>query len=895
MKRGTKITLWIVGVIALILIVIYTFANSMLSRFATREVNKLLADIPNVEASCGDIHISILTGNATIEDLQFSYRGAPIGNKGQCPGADIFIDEMEVDLGPITYASLTDSLAYVHAFEITHPRVEIWMDEEHPELSFPSFEQDSLLSDTTKKMSIPFNRYELKKLYLEDACLAYHSLRTSLDIEVDSLSICLQKLAYDSVFTYNDSLYSLSLARAAVRLPDGRSRIYTHKVDLQALGVLSIGSTRFVNTTEKTLANNEPGADIRIPHIEIGPLSHSRLFDGEALVKNIKITRPRVELWMDEEHPELSFPGMPKRDSDKPLIYPFNKAKLQHFILKDASLALHSTRTKLDVLADSCSLALHHLAYDGKKGSCDTTYTFSLKRSAVEFPDGRMGFHVRNISRREDGIFSIGEAYIDNTTLAAKRGKIPGADIRVENVEIGPLSYKRLAEREVVFEALRINRPQVELWMDEEHPELSFPKIEKRQPSKRASKLKSKVPEGEPLVKLVALNHLEVNNVSFKLHSLSSKLDVVADSCSVAVNNLAYDNKNFTYSDSVYSFSLASAKIMFPDGRMKMETRTIAHQNCGEVKIGATRIANTMPKKQLADIVQEPVTWIDLRLESVRLSPLNPIQMALKKNLSIDHIDAVVGFMDVFRDERYKPKRTFPMPQRVMMDMPITFFVRHTDAEVKKINIDFASTNTNIGHLELGRIHTTIDQITNRRGYTMSARATAPVDKGQAKAAFEMSMNQDCNFLMRMHATNVNTSFLNGFIRPLVGMTSNCVIDTIDTQYAGNSVVADGTFRMLYHGFSMEVHKGDDIPYQIITKNADTFNHIGNSLIPKSNPKHKHSKPYAYQITWRRNEKKPVELYLFGPLIDGVKKTFLPGLYVHLRTKDNQVTPIEDL
>ena len=82
------------------------------------------------------------------------------------------------------------------------------------------------------------------------------------------------------------------------------------------------------------------------------------------------------------------------------------------------------------------------------------------------------------------------------------------------------------------------------------------------------------------------------------------------------------------------------------------------------------------------------------------------------------------------------------------------------------------------------------------------------------------------------------------------------------------------------------MHKEDTIPFEIITKNAGTINNLGNTLIPHSNPMNKHSQPMAYQVTWKRDEHKPVELYLFGPIIDGIKKTFLPGLYVHLRTKE---------
>lgn len=91
------------------------------------------------------------------------------------------------------------------------------------------------------------------------------------------------------------------------------------------------------------------------------------------------------------------------------------------------------------------------------------------------------------------------------------------------------------------------------------------------------------------------------------------------------------------------------------------------------------------------------------------------------------------------------------------------------------------------------------------------------------------------------------------------------------------------------HDFSMKVNKGDDIPFEIITKHAGVITRVGNALVPHSNPPTKHSKPRGYQVSWIRNENKDVELYLFGPIIDGIKKNFLPGLYVHLRTKEGEI------
>ena len=451
----------------------------------------------------------------------------------------------------------------------------------------------------------------------------------------------------------------------------------------------------------------------------------------------------------------------------------------------------------------------------------------------------------------------------------------PGSRIAIERIDIGRIFYSLLLKKQVLIHDIRIVRPELELWMDENHPDLCFPQIPK---DTTADTLAFPLNRAE-------LMHLHIKHASLALHSVRTKLDVAVDSCSLSIHDLAYDSV-FSYCDSLYRFSLAHAKVITPDGRMRIETRDLEQTDQGPLTIGKTRIGNTMPKKRLGDIVKEPVTWIDLFIDRVRTSPFNPVRKALAQDLSLDHIDAAVNHMEIFRDERYMPKMVFDMPQTIMATIPLVFDIHSVDATIKKIHIQFASTDKNIGELNVGSIKAKVSNITNRQGETMTAAGDCPLGEGTANAAFQMTMNKACSWALQLHAEGVNTDILNSFIRPLIGMTSECMIDRFDAHYAGDDIQADGTFRMLYHGFQVQVHKEDDIPFKIITKNAKTFTTLGNTLLPKSNPTSVDVSPRAYKIIWKRDPYKPVPLYLFGPCIDGVKKTMLPGLYVHLQTKD---------
>ena len=233
-----------------------------------------------------------------------------------------------------------------------------------------------------------------------------------------------------------------------------------------------------------------------------------------------------------------------------------------------------------------------------------------LFNGLAEVDDIRLAYRGEGLARKKDTVY-------------------PGVDIRVERVFVGRLFYSLLVKKEVLVTDLKITRPQVELWMDEEHPELCFPEMPK-----------DTAPMENPL-KSIELLRLHVQNADLKLHSLRTQLDLVVDSCSLAVNDLRYDSV-FSYCDSVYSLSLQHAAVMLPDGRMRIETSDLEHADQGALRLGKTRIANTMPRKRLGDIVREPITWMDMTVGSVETAPLNPIRKALVRRTGVSSVAMTV-------------------------------------------------------------------------------------------------------------------------------------------------------------------------------------------------------------------------------------------------------------
>lgn len=456
----------------------------------------------------------------------------------------------------------------------------------------------------------------------------------------------------------------------------------------------------------------------------------------------------------------------------------------------------------------------------------------------------------------------------------SKDKSTPGSEVHIDKIEIGRVFFFKLLDNKALVHSVNIIRPRVELWMDEEHPELCVPKFEIDT---------SLLHLLHPLNRAELMN-LDIEEASFALHSTRTALDVAANDFSLSMQELTYDSV-FHICDSVYSLSLGHAAILTPDSLIHIEMHDLAHANQGPLTIGDTRVRHTVGRMQLGDIVQEPTTWIDMQMERLSTSPFNPIRKAFAKDYSLDKMDVVFGKMDLVRDLRYKPKKPFIMVQQAFKDIQTRFLIDHVDALIKHIHIDLTSTDINCGQLDMHNIQATADHVTNYRFDKTHLKGHCAIGSGKMDIAMDFTANKNCDFETRLHAENVDGAFLNPLLRPLVGMTCAMQIDTLDARYAGSKVRADGTFRMLYHGLQAKVHKEDDIPYKIVTRHAGAINVAAKILLPKSNPLTAHAKPKAYNIAWKRNEWAPTELYLFGPCIDGVVKTLLPGLFIKDKNK----------
>lgn len=465
---------------------------------------------------------------------------------------------------------------------------------------------------------------------------------------------------------------------------------------------------------------------------------------------------------------------------------------------------------------------------------------------------------------------------VNDTTAGPHK---PAMAVNLPTLAIWNIDYRSLLKhRRLSVFKITLDEADALIYLDEANPASMFPVFPKDTNVEKASLQLDNI----------AVRHIEVSDLSLRLKSLSSPLSLRLDSLSFEGGAFAYNlaDSLFTYNDSVYSFSINAFYAKLPDGISEAELHDLATEDGGPLKLGYTRYRNTITPKQLADKVKEPTTWIDIQLDALTTSAINPIRKALAQDYTIDTLRAKVRRMHVSRDERYPPKTPFLPPQEYLKQIPVTFAVRNAVASISKMDIEFANTNVNCGQLHLKNLQANLASITNRRGAVWNCRMKAPFgENGHIEAAYRMHLNKNSEFDVNLQGKDIDICDMNTFLRPLIGITCDCHIDRLDADYKGDKTMASGEFCMQYHGLNVKVHKEDDIPYKVVTKNADFFTSAANTLIPKSNPTAVDIRPRAYSVEWKRDEWKPYPLYIFGPCIDGAMKTMLPGLFVHKQVK----------
>ncbi|MBO4666063.1 MAG: hypothetical protein J5612_04245, partial [Paludibacteraceae bacterium] len=163
MKKSVKITLWVVGIIAGVFILLETCADVVVSRIAEKKVHAAIeaAELP-FTVDFNRIHVFIMAGSVEVTDIRFAANGKQLNTR-------------EIDTVDVTIPDV--SVLGVSYFQLLRNK-----------------------------------RVDINAVKVHNLSAMYKAKKTKMSVQMDSLTVTVHDLFYslkDSTYGYNDSIYSL--------------------------------------------------------------------------------------------------------------------------------------------------------------------------------------------------------------------------------------------------------------------------------------------------------------------------------------------------------------------------------------------------------------------------------------------------------------------------------------------------------------------------------------------------------------------------------------------------------------------------------------------------------------------------------------------------------------
>ena len=481
------------------------------------------------------------------------------------------------------------------------------------------------------------------------------------------------------------------------------------------------------------------------------------------------------------------------------------------------------------------------------------------------------------------GTVTVTDLYFNNTSAELLMSDSVGFEIEVEKIRVSKVNvWEILFNKDIVIREITITRPSMRLNLEEE--------VLKQEPTS--------ITASEEMLSFVArLNvdkvHIEDAAVSWRMVDSHLALDV--EDIDLVVDNLDFDfiTQTASYNDSTYAVSLSGVHILTPDSLTYITVGSLETKNAGPIYIKDFKERNTVGYRELANRSHLPETWTAIDVPSVETSPINIIAQILSQKVSVDTLKANVSNMEVFEDLRYPNVDPYLMPQQILMAVEVPLKVKYIDASIDSLHYTLATTDFHDGSLDIVNIKARIKDFGNRNRDEFRVLGSASfVGGGKANLQLTMKMNKACDWSVKLSGKGLKGKAFNGFMRPLFGLSVNLDIDEVKAEYKGNKDNAAGDFKMLYHDLQIQTYKGESA-YDIINKNAKAIEDLGNAFLPKSNPtllpgskgNLPSERPREYNVAATRDPMQKVPIYMMMPVVDGLKKTMLPGLYIQKKRK----------
>lgn len=393
----------------------------------------------------------------------------------------------------------------------------------------------------------------------------------------------------------------------------------------------------------------------------------------------------------------------------------------------------------------------------------------------------------------------------------------------------------------------------------------------------------------ESFLKKLSLAELKVEDGQVSLCSQADSTRASAQKINVSVRGIALDlqEENYAFNDSLYSMALDSLDFRDAPGLTRYQIAHLATADAGPIEALGIHLYNCVPQEAVAERMGKvAAVWFDVKLDTLSTSAVNLPRMVRDKRIAIDDVSVAAKEVTIFQDDRYPPAVPYASTQEGINAVPLPLQISHVGASLKTFTFIWETTHVNHGALSMQQIAVSVNSVSNTPDNVMDMTMKAET-AGQGHVALSLSTRNDKRETTHgeIHASHLDPSKLDSFMRPLFGATAQGNFHRIDSRFTGDKNHMTSNFCMVYDNLAVKAWNDVNAPIKFIAQNSGMVTFLANLALPKANPAMPGKEPKQVETHYDRNPMQPYAVYLAQCLTTGMMYTMLPGAKVHAKNK----------
>ncbi|MBO6222419.1 MAG: hypothetical protein J6N56_01390 [Bacteroidales bacterium] len=504
---------------------------------------------------------------------------------------------------------------------------------------------------------------------------------------------------------------------------------------------------------------------------------------------------------------------------------------------------------------------------------CLVLALFVLWKNADYLLTGYADRKLREALSRSDS-FDLNYSSL-NLNLAKGTVRLNGISFSKDSIRA---SIKRIEAGKIDLRKVLETRQLLLDYIEVAGVELRFVQIPKADTvSSDTAKVTTQSPGMKKFLDTIGVKKLILDGKQVTFRRQGSHMGADINGIRISLSDIGYgvSSGNLTYCDSLYELDVTDLALITADGLHAIALDSLKTRNSGVVELSDLKIRNTVGKKQLSALKGKiPVSWINLHVNHLRTSAVNLIRSALEHKFEIDSIFVSGKRLSVFRDARYPSKTVIKMPQEGLTSIKMPLHIGYLEMKMPSLKMEILRDKGGTGSLNLHDVSLLAHNISSSPGSTMDVRTRVHLGRGRGDVHMRLDNDKKSSFNVNANIYNVKGTEFNTLLQPVLGVSMEADIKSLNSSIKANGESASGTFCMQYDNLKTSVEDASYLNQKLEDKEK-IINKVAGLAIHSSNPRKANEEPFRCQLSARRDPYKNFGSYMVSILLDGVKKTVL--------------------